>query len=117
MISNKYLQSPIKKALPENAVIVHEYEWSTMVPSDYCHYLMVNINYNDYLKFKDRLGFVKLPEDKYNILDLSGFDNNTPWWIPLDVNEIYYDPSMTGSQKAFMLYENGLMFYKESAGF
>lgn len=77
------------------------------------------MSYDSFLLYKDKMGFISLSKEKNDMFDFSGFSTHTdPWWTPTnDSNQVYYNPAMNGSQKAFMKYENGFLFYKETAGF
>jgi hypothetical protein len=109
-------ESP-REALPPGAKI--RGDWNNWFPADYCYYLKAEMSHDSFLSYKDKMGFILLPKDKYDMFDFSGLYNHTdPWWIPKnDPNQVYYNPAMNGSQKAFMKYENGFLFYKETAGF
>ena len=104
------------KLLPSTAKQIHEYNWQSSFPPDYCYFLKAEIPESDFLVYKNRMGFVEYKDDITKV-DWSGFEGVGVWWNPSDNNDIiYYDPTMKGSGKAYMKYENGSLFYKESAG-
>ena len=103
------------KMLPSSAKNIHEYSWESSFPPDYCYLLKAEIPEDDFIKYKDKMGFVEYNGTRE--VDWSGFEDVGEWWNPSDSNEpVYYDPSMKGSGKAYMKYENGLLYYKESVG-
>jgi hypothetical protein len=112
-----HAESP-RKALPPDVKIIGEYNWDNGFPPDYCYYMKAEMSYDAFLSYKDKMNFVILPKEKYQIFDFGGFEKHTdPWWAPSnDPNQAYYNPTMKGSQKAFMKYENGFLYYRESAG-
>jgi len=112
-----FQQAP-RKALPSTADEVHEYNSDRLFPPDYCYYLKAKITQEEFNAYRKRLRFAPLPQDLREEFDWSPFgDKVEEWWDPTpSLKGAFYNPTATGSQRALMKYENGFVYYKETAG-
>ncbi len=103
--------------LPVSATEVHEHTWNIIFPPDFCYFLKAKIDKDEFEAFKKKLKFIPAPEDKRKWLGYKFSDIKKKWWDPCDTSEgTFYDPNPSNSQKAYMKYENGYVYYVESAG-
>ncbi len=112
-------EQPPRKALPSTATDIHESDWNNYFPPDYCYLLKAQIRPQEFETYRIKLKFVPIPETMKEELYWPGWDNfGGQWWNPsANEQETFHDPTMSGSQHAFMKYENGYVYYLEYAGF
>lgn len=104
-----------RKMLPSSATNIHEYNWQSSFPPDYCYFLKAKISEKEFIEYRNKMGFLKY-RDAIEI-DWSGFNDIGNWWNPSKTcDSVYYDPTKKGSGKAYIKYENGSLYYKESSG-
>ena len=118
--ASRLLQNPPRKALPSSATDIHEYNWDHYFPPDYFYCLKARITHGEFEAYRTKLKFVPTSKGIKETVYWTAWNEmvKKSWWDPLpDANGTFYDPTTTGSQRAFMKHENGYLYYMEMAGF
>lgn len=115
----KLLQPRARRALPSSATDIHVCKPSIFwVHPDFWYLLKAKITLEEFETYRKHLKFVPITEDAKKEIHWTGWDALVDeWWDPLTTSDgAFYDPSTQGSHRATMKYENGYLYYMETAG-